>query len=270
MQKSKHEHINLRTALLRTEKPRHQFYDWDSLKWLFSHKPKNLLKKNKINSKLLDAVDSLRPWEKCDDKWFLNSLTKDGIHGFRHACRVSIHALSFALTYDKKISKDELEAIMFTGILHDCRRKNDNADSLHGIRTAEWLTKHANILPVHVLSFLPAMKFAISVHNDSYQNIKKRKDYKKFKFFVDVIKVADAVDRYRFPRSDWWFSQHFIVLPVSTQKMSFAFDLAAISELLFFITKNNSKSVSLAWDFLKQKKQPYLNSRILTNLYNFK
>ena len=93
MQKKKYKYKNLRVALLSANKPRHQFYDWDSLKWLFSHKPKKLLKKYKINSKLLDTVDSLRPWEKCDDKWFSNGLTKDGIHGFRHVCRVSIHAL---------------------------------------------------------------------------------------------------------------------------------------------------------------------------------
>jgi len=239
--------MNLRAALLGKEKPRHQFYDEGSLKWLLSHRPKNLLGSYRINPRLLDVVDSLRPWEKCDERWFSSHLTRDGIHGFRHACRVSIHALSLALIYRKSISKDELEAIMFTGILHDCRRKNDNADLRHGVRTAEWLAKHSDVLPMRVLSFLPAMKFAISVHNDSYDDIQKRKNYRKFKFFVDIIKAADALDRYRFPRSDWWFSQHFIVLPVSIKEMSFAFDLAAISELLFFITKNNSKSIVYTW-----------------------
>ena len=243
--------MELRTALFQSKKPHHQFYDEGSLKWLFSHKPKNLLRSYKINSTLLGIVDSLRPWEKCNDGWFLNHLIRDGIHGFRHACRVSIHALSFALTYKKSISEDELKAIMFTGILHDCRRKNDNADLRHGVRTAEWLVEHSDAFPMRVLSFFPAIKFAISVHNDSYDSIKKRKNYKRFKFFVDIIKTADALDRYRFPRSDWWFSQHFVVLPVSVKEMSFAFDLAAISELMFFITRNNNKSIYWAWNFLK-------------------
>ena len=101
MQKKIYKYRNLRAALLSADKPRHQFYDLGSLKWLFSHKPKKLLKKYKLNLKFLNIVDSLHPWEKCDDKWFLNRLTKDGIHGFRHACRVSIHALFFALTYNK-------------------------------------------------------------------------------------------------------------------------------------------------------------------------
>lgn len=242
--------MNLYKSLLQQKKPTHQFFDKPSLKWLFSHRPKNLLQSYEIDPIFRRAIERLRPWEKCKDYWFSSQLVKDGIHGFRHACRVSIHAISFAIDNNVNVSENELEAIMFAGLLHDCRRKNDNADPMHGIRSANWLANHSTILPKSVSSFLSAIKFAIYVHNDLYDDIERKNSYKKFKFFVDILKAADAIDRYRFPRDDWWFSQRFVVLPVSIEKLSFAFDMALLSELFYFKTKNNKESIRRAWDIV--------------------
>ncbi len=243
--------MDLRTNLFQSIKPRHQFHDTTSLKWLSSHRPKSLPRNYKIDPKVASVVEKFQPWEQCKDSWFSNHLIRDGIHGFRHVCRVSISAISVALSHNSNISQSEMQAIMFAGLIHDCRRKNDNADPHHGIRAAAWLAKRPEILPKHLSSFLPAVRFAISVHNDSYEDIKRKTTYKKFKFIVDVIKTADGLDRYRFPRSDWWFSPHFSVLLPNPKEMSFAFDLALASEMLFLDKKDNLKSVAKKWQDLK-------------------
>ncbi|MEK7078115.1 MAG: hypothetical protein AAB911_00960 [Patescibacteria group bacterium] len=240
--------MDLRTSILKSKKPRHQFHDATSLGWLSSHRPKSLPRNYKTDPKFIRVVEKFQPWKQCKDSWFSNHLIKDGIHGFRHVCRVSISAIFLALTRNSNISQSEMQAIMVAGLLHDCRRKNDNADPNHGVRAATWLAKRPKILVGHLLPFLPAIQFAISIHNDSYELIEAKSAYKKFKFIVDILKTADGLDRYRFPRSDWWFSPHFAVLLPDLKEMSFAFDLALASEKIFFDTKNNPESMIRAWE----------------------
>lgn len=244
---------NYRKELLEKEKPKHQFHDKMSLKWITNNKFSDLKGIYKINSKFICEIERVKPWEIIDVSWFSNGLVRDGIHGFRHACRVAVHAVSLAINNYHSVSKKELESLVFAGLLHDCQRKNDNADFNHGKRTAVWLSKNKNIVPDYLDKFFLAIQFSISVHNDPYEQIVTHPAYKKFKFFVDILKTADALDRYRFPRSDWWISSEFISLQPSIQDMSFAFDLALKSEELFFEIKNNLKSVYMAWQYLKQK-----------------
>ena len=248
--------MDLRTSLLGREKPEHQFHDSVSLQWIDSHRPKELLDEYEIDSQVIPFISDFKPWKQCRDSWFLDHLIRDGIHGFRHVCRVAIYSLSLAVRYYPDISDDEINAMMFAGLLHDCRRKNDNADSQHGMRAAMWLDENSQILPkkLHLLS--PAVCFAMSVHSDSYEDISARSEYGKFGKYVDILKTADALDRYRFPRSDWWLSPEFLRLRPSIKDMSFAFDFMAISENLFLSCKDNQESIAGAWKQLIIKGSP--------------
>lgn len=243
--------MNLRESLLQSKKPKHQFHDKASVQWIADNRPVDLLKNYQLSREIVREVEKLEPWKIIDDSWFTNSLIRDGIHGFRHCCRVAIYAVSLLMNNCKDISRDEIESLIFAGLLHDCRRINDNADTPHGRRAAVWLVKNKKIIPEHLNNFFPAIWFSIFVHNDSYKHIEKLSAYKEFKIFVDILKTADALDRYRFPRSDWWISPKFIFLKPTTQDMSFAFDLVLRSEKLFLETKNNSESLLVTWKHFK-------------------
>ncbi len=243
--------MNLRQGLLQHEKPIHQFHDRDSLQWMISHKPKFLPGCHPLPGEFIEAVRKNKPWDRMDNRWFANDLTRDGIHGFRHACRVSLLAMYLALEHHP-LSEKELAAVMFSGLLHDCRRKNDNADPRHGARAALWLERNRNILPGRLQSLIPAIRFSISVHNDPYPRFSGAASYKKYKPFVDLLKTADALDRYRFPRADWWISKKFIVLPAHKKGMAFAFELAYRSESFFFKTADNKRAILSSWNELQK------------------
>lgn len=242
--------MDLRSLLLKTPKPTHQLHDKSSLRWISDNRPKYLFKEYKFEDIFVRKIQKNQPWNECNDGWFTGTLIKEGIHGFRHVCRVAVHTTLLALQNKPNISDKEIEALMFVALLHDCRRKNDNEDSRHGTRAAEWLYKRNGVLPKRLQPFSGAIRFAISAHNDSYDQIIKRPNYKKFKFFVDVLKTADALDRYRFPIEDWWINTRFIALLPRIENMAFAFDLMLESEDLFLQTKNSRLAIKDALEKL--------------------
>lgn len=243
--------MTLRASLLGPKKPLHQFHDSDSLQWIKKHRPR-ALGSVAISSAMARLISDYAPWDKCKNVWFSNRSIREGIHGFRHCCRVAIYALVLS---ENRVwfSDQKLEALMFAGLLHDCRRANDNADPRHGKRGAAWLEKHPSVLPRHLRSMLPGICFAISVHNDPYSDIVGMSKYKQFKSFVDILKTADALDRYRFPRSDWWFSRRFVVLHPAVQEKSLAFDLVMQSESAHLAHQNSARSVVFAWKSCLEK-----------------
>jgi len=244
--------MSLREKLLSHPKPPHQFHDAGSLEWLSSNRPQYLPKTYKLEKSFVEIIERKKPWKKCDNGWFTNELIRDGIHGYRHVCRVAIHSLLLATQIKPEISEQEIDALIFIALLHDCRRINDNTDSRHGIRVNEWLNKNNNVLPKKLQPLFKAIYFSIIVHDDSYDQIIKKKDYQKFKFFVDIQKTADALDRYRFPREDWWLKDEFVALFPDRRAMAFAYDLALECEVLYLQNKDNQNSVEMSWKKVSQ------------------
>lgn len=239
--------MNLREQLLNSPKPLHQFHDTVSLEWLFLNRPNFLPRVYGLESSFVKIIESKKPWEICEDYWFTNNLIRDGIHGLRHACRVAIHSISLALQKKPNISFQEIDVLILIALLHDCRRINDNTDIYHGIRAAEWFSKEKHILPPILKPFSKVIYFAITTHNDHYEQIICKKDYQKFKFFVDVIKTADALDRYRFPREDWWLDTDLVVLAPNQQDMALAYDLALVCEKFYLKINDNKNSIKRGW-----------------------
>lgn len=235
--------MDLRSLLLETIKPLHQFHDKASLEWIISNRPSEILKKTRIKSSHAERIKKSKLWEVCDDAWFRNSITRDGIHGFRHSCRVAIHSILLATQNKPDISNEEIESLIYAALLHDCRRKNDNTDSRHGVRAAKWLGMNKDILPQRIIFFKEQVRFSIAVHNNPYNEIINHYKYKKFKFHVDILKTADALDRYRFPREDWWINSKFLKIIPERENMAFAYDLMVESESLFLEQKNNQQAI---------------------------
>lgn len=246
--------MNLRKKLLNSPKPKHQFHDKSSIQWIINNKPQNLPNKYFLNIKPIKKVENLKPWKVIKSSWFQNNLIKNGIHGFRHCCRVAIYSLFLTQKYYKEIKKDkEIESIMFASLIHDCRRKNDNNDFFHGERSANWLKKNKNILPKRLKNFLNLIIFLVSNHDKPYKDVKNDFFYKEFKNFLDIIKTADALDRYRFPRSDWWINLKIVPIKPPKSFMSFAFDFCVKSEEVFIKKNNNLKSITITWEKLKRR-----------------
>ena len=246
--------MNLREALFQSKKPVHQFHDENSLMWIQTNRVNILPKNYFLPDQFVKIVAAFKPWLFLEDFWFTDSLIRDGIHGYRHNSRVAIHALYLAVqNYD--LSKDELKAIMFACLIHDCRRENDNADREHGLRAANWLNERIDILPEDIQIFADHIKFAITVHTDLYDKIVEESLYDTFGLFVDILKTADSMDRYRFPRSDWWFLEKFVKLIPTQDHLAFAFDLALQTEFLYLSCKDNRKSVMTTWSRLSKNKR---------------
>lgn len=251
--------MSLRSKLLRHPKPIHQFNDLESIKWVATNKPDWLLDNYKIRKSAETPILEKHLRLINIEPFFLSDSMFNGIHGGRHAYRVAINA-TFLMQSQFSLRKEEKEAVIISCLLHDCRRKNDNADIDHGKRASKWLLRQNNILPKHLHAYINPIVLSISSHNDSYGTILKLKDYKKYKAFVDTLKTADGLDRYRFPRSDWWFSDNFVKLKPDKKLKSIAFDLSVLSEAIYLETKDNKKSVMTALDILKNKKGPHLRA----------
>ena len=128
------------------------------------------------------------------------------------------------------MNADEAAAAMFMGLCHDCRRRNDNTDPLHGRRAARWLLCHPHILRGTAARFAQEIRYAIEVHNDRYDFFDKEHRYFRYGKWVDILKTADALDRYRFPREEWWLSDNFLRCIPSITEKAFAFDFCQESE----------------------------------------
>ncbi len=206
--------------------------DAASLAWIVQHRPRALLCPGRFTSKEKKIINSLAPWRHCRSTWWEQDAIRRGIHGFRHSCRVALHTLILGLCH-RDITPPELSALMYAGLLHDCRRRNDNADVLHGPRMAALIAQQPEILPQRIRPWKDAVSDAIAFHSEVYRTIHPQKQYARSRAFIDILKTADALDRYRFPRSDWWLDLRHLVLIPERRLLAVAFELLVATEKEF-------------------------------------
>ena len=68
---------------------------------------------------------------------------------------------------------------------------------------------------------------AITYHEEDYENIphKDRNDD-----FVNLLKAADALDRYRLPKMSWWINDKFLTIKPKPEEKNFAFNMVTFTE----------------------------------------
>lgn len=222
--------------------------DQETLNWICAHRPR-FRKYQQKKIKLTHAQFSSLPLKR---KWFLEPRIINGIHGIRHALRVSIYAGILAASFG--LSQKEQGAVAIAALLHDIRRKNDKGDVNHATRCASWLRAHSS--DVSYLRFIAtdqrvSILAAIKLHEIPYEGIVDSSEYKKNRWIVDMLKTADALDRYRLPKLKWWINDVYLKIKPSERLRALAFDLTTISEQLFLHGASNRDAVSLALKALK-------------------
>lgn len=186
--------------------PEHQCMDKLSLAWLYENTKPIPIQPNSI-------VDNYKryPFDRCliDLKSFMDEQQYSSIHGVGHSIRVSVYCwfIIQSLDLEKSFSDKEINELLQAGLMHDIGRVNDNTDLEHGKRAELWIRgKFPDELS-------DAMLYAISEHSKPQSNLTNTN--KKSQIALDILKSADALDRYRLPKEKWWPNKDLIPYDVS-------------------------------------------------------
>lgn len=228
--------------------PLHQYMDRETVSHLQAHRPifkPDPLKKRAILERIPEIIRKITPFIP-NSKWYLISEEQHTIHGMRHLVRtmVFIEILCDINNLSEEICQ---HAIVIAG-LHDLRRENDLFDYEHAERCAQWLQTNWDEInrffrinwSFHEWS---KMYYAILYHDVPYYKILNNPEYKSYQIYIDLIKTADALDRYRLPNPNWWLKNKLIQLQPSEELMEFAYELAMYSEYLYQDLHDGTKSV---------------------------
>lgn len=225
--------------------PRHQYMDLHTLAWIAAHRPSG------PPTARLSLAPELTRYAFVPAAWFMRPQTADSIHGQRHGARVALLAGLLA-RHERLSPRETLEAVL-AGALHDCRRLHDRADSGHGARAGDWLSHHVPVVSAH-FRLDPAeiresvISTAMALHDIAYAafTTADQTRYATAARVCDVVKTADALDRYRLPKLAWWPDPGFLRLIPPAWTHRFAFDLMLASERCRLDGMGNEEAVSTA------------------------
>lgn len=223
--------------------PAHQYMDKVTLDWIVSNNPFKNLQGEHFNSnpQIINKIDSFR----LPDEWLFSSEEINTIHGIRHILRVAINGLNL-LKYG--FDESNLENTVFmAAMLHDISRTDDHSDEGHAQRSAEWFLKNITLVEKTFFKITNTEKddiyFAILFHEIPLENLSGKPEYAQHKRAVDLLKIADALDRYRQPKTKWWINDEKIPFSPPLSAKEFAFDLVVKSETNNLMGLDNYTSV---------------------------
>jgi hypothetical protein len=219
--------------------PFFQHMDIETLTWIAAHRP--------AFNCLEPLEDVLSPFASdrspIDDRWFFEPRIRDGLHGKRHALRVAI--LANALALDWGLPTHLCKLAVAAALLHDVRRLHDKGDIGHGERAAAWVERERrriSCLETFSDAEIEFVAFAIRMHDLPSERIDFDCPFQK-RLLADILKTADALDRYRLPRQAWWVDDSYINLQPDDGFRAFAFELMLASEQRFLAGESSVQAV---------------------------
>lgn len=239
--------MSLRALALENMLPIHQFMDRETLSWIRSTGEK----KEFFTSRHIfvpQAMEELTHFSQPNKSFFVDNAMYTGIHGFRHCARVAL--LAGLVCHEMKIlDSDFVRVAIIAGSLHDCRRENDNADEGHGARSADWFKDNIHLINeqyrIELLeSEIGLIDAAVRFHEIDQHSIKASVDSRYWQI-IDIIKVADALDRYRQPKEKWWINEDYLEIKPSKPLKESAFNLMYKLEDYYLETNDNSAAYEL-------------------------
>jgi len=129
------------------------------------------------------------------------ALYESHVHGKSHIARVAI--LSFVLGLQLNLNDDDLRLSLEIAKYHDVGRRDEDEDEMHGPRGARKIAVICCDFTDQEKSIIAAVIAAHSLRDDCYLDVFQRWDglqesqYPKCKQLLDIIKDADALDRFR-------------------------------------------------------------------------
>jgi hypothetical protein len=244
--------VSLIELIQRGEVPLNQFMDLETISWIKNNKPlfnvSNPLKSN-LKPEVVNCHTEMRKYIP-NPNWFLIMEKMDSIHGMRHILRVIFHSLFLTLLSNNKSSRLFKNSLVASS-LHDLKRKHDLMDPFHGKRAARWFKKNTSLIENHYdiqlsQDDINEIYFAISFHDLPYKKIMESINYKKYKTLIDILKTADALDRYRLPSIRLWFQDKFVSFVPPDYLKWMAFELVITSETNYLNGLTNVNSVLTA------------------------
>ena len=158
--------------------------------------------------------------------WFYKKEFISNIHGMGHTLRVILNSYIICQLKEYK----NYYPILIAASIHDIRRKSDKEDPNHGKRAFMWFKKKNLAIKKQLEPLeIEGISMAIVYHNVPYNKIPKQK-LLKFRKYIDILKYADAMDRFRLPKQKWWPSEQYLKLNLDKK----IFDL---SKYLFYETE---------------------------------
>jgi hypothetical protein len=212
--------------------PHHQYIDHATVTWIDANRPDFT---DDLVLRLRPASQQLLHGSAIPAGWWAEARTTDSLHGVRHGMRTA--ALAALLAEDAGLNVDETADLVLAAALHDCRRLHDKDDRGHGARSALWLTKNADRVWGHFhLTATPLridrVATAVRLHDVRYSDFSPddRTDHARTENVCDLLKAADALDRYRLPKLSWWPDTAQVRADAFDRLRATAFDLVVRSE----------------------------------------
>lgn len=189
----------------RREQPDFQYMDADTLAQIVDHKP--LFSETPLifqfSREHLMTLQRIAPTEDI----YLEQNIFRSIHGIAHAVRVMVYV--FILAQQNDCTESDIELLLHAAALHDTQRLNDKGDEGHEMRVIELVNK--------------------SDHDDQFKN-KLIDVLRGSDTLSQLLRTADALDRYRLPKVKWWIDDAHLNKKPNDALKAFAFDLVIKSE----------------------------------------
>ncbi|MEV6074518.1 hypothetical protein AB0L80_05350 [Streptomyces sp. NPDC052069] len=233
----------------RRQLPLHQHMDYATVVWISDHRP---VLPSASASALRPQSKELLARSGLPTRWWADPRLYTSLHGVRHAMRTA--ALVSVLAEANGLDDTDSATAILAAAVHDCQRRHDKADCGHGARAAIWLAANADTVWSHFgLAATPRRivqaSIAIRLHDIPYEafTADDKTDHTRAERITDVVKAADALDRYRLPKLKWWPDARHVREPAFDQLRGLAFDLVLISERAYLAGADGTTAVGYAF-----------------------
>lgn len=230
--------------------PRHQYMDAATIEWISAQRP--AWEAADDPSPLPTTPQSLVRASAIPARWFAEPDLYDTIHGIRHSMRTAM--LAGLLAEVNGLDADDTQTVIVAAAVHDCQRLHDQDDKGHGARAAVWLAANADTVWQHFeLTAVPRQVIraasAVRLHDIPYDAFAEGDlaCHRRAERICDLVKAADALDRYRQPKLKWWPDGRYVREPYFEQLKPIAFDLVVISESAHLAGADSAEAVFYAF-----------------------
>lgn len=223
--------------------PHYEFINRNTLLWIKKNRP---CFNCELHSRGKDVDLNILKQFIIPNKWFINMNRINTLHGKRHIIRTALYSLIISSIC--KCGKTKRRNITISSLLHDLRRLSDGEDSDHGRRGSRWFLKNMSMIESFFKTKLSKkdqneIYYSILWHNVPRASIVNNKNYLKYKKAIEVLRTADALDRYCQPKIEWRINDNYLIYIPDINLKKFAYELIIRSEQRFLNGLNNEDAV---------------------------